>query len=63
VAEHLRVQIEGLESQFQNKLIKVTISLGISSFEPGDSPSSLLSRADEALYQAKRNGRNCFVRL
>jgi diguanylate cyclase len=63
VAENLRVHIEGMESHFQKKLIKVTISLGVSSFESGDSPETLLSRADEALYQAKRSGRNRFVRL
>jgi diguanylate cyclase len=26
--------------------------------QPGDTPESLLTRADDALYQAKRNGRN-----
>jgi len=63
VAEKLRVQIEGMESHFQNKQISVTISIGISSIEPGDSPDTLLNRADEALYQAKRSGRNRFIRF
>ena len=31
---------------------------GISALKPGDSLESLLKRADEALYQSKRNGRN-----
>jgi len=63
VAENLRARIEEMECHFQKKLIRVTISLGISSFERGDTPETLLKRADEALYQAKRSGRNRFVRL
>ncbi|NVN90275.1 MAG: GGDEF domain-containing protein [Desulfuromonadales bacterium] len=63
VAENLRVQIEELENHFHNNLIKVTISIGISSLGPGDCPETLLKRADEALYQAKRSGRNRFIRI
>jgi diguanylate cyclase (GGDEF)-like protein len=63
VAESLRAHIEGLESLFQKKVIRVTISLGISCFRQDDSPETLLARADEALYQAKRSGRNRFVRF
>lgn len=36
----------------------VTASLGVSSFIPGDSGLRILARADEALYDAKRGGRN-----
>lgn len=36
----------------------VTISCGVASVRPGDSLDSLLQRADEALYAAKRLGRN-----
>lgn len=63
VAENLRTHIEEMENPFQNGVIKVTISLGISSFEKGDSPETLLKRADQALYGAKNGGRNCFVRF
>ncbi len=38
--------------------IPVTISCGIASFEPGDSPQTVFKRADDALYQAKKAGRN-----
>ena len=37
---------------------KVTISLGIAAFRPGDSCISLLERADQCMYRAKRAGRN-----
>ena len=35
-----------------------TISVGVAGFVRGDSGASLLARADEALYEAKRGGRN-----
>ncbi|MBT3203887.1 MAG: GGDEF domain-containing protein [Gammaproteobacteria bacterium] len=37
---------------------KITISLGIGQFKKGELTNDLLKRADEALYQAKENGRN-----
>jgi diguanylate cyclase (GGDEF)-like protein len=38
----------------------ITASIGVSDATPGrDTPSSLLRRADAALYAAKRGGRNC----
>lgn len=36
----------------------VTVSLGASQFKPGDTPETLVKRADEALYKSKREGRN-----
>jgi len=37
---------------------QVTISLGVSQFINGDTQDTLISRADDALYSAKNNGRN-----
>ena len=37
---------------------KVTVSIGIASCQPHDSARSILERADQALYQAKTEGRN-----
>ena len=37
---------------------KVTVSLGIASFRKGDTAISLLERADQCMYMAKRAGRN-----
>ena len=39
--------------------VPVTVSVGVATQEPGDtSPSDLLVRADDALREAKRGGRN-----
>jgi diguanylate cyclase (GGDEF)-like protein len=37
---------------------RVTISIGVSVIEAGDSPMDLVRRADECLYQAKAEGKN-----
>ena len=42
--------------------LEITISIGVASTEGGDeSPETLMKRADEALYEAKRAGRNRVV--
>lgn len=38
-------------------------TLGISTWEHGDTPGTLIGRADAALYQAKRTGRDPVVAL
>jgi diguanylate cyclase (GGDEF)-like protein/PAS domain S-box-containing protein len=38
--------------------VEVTVSIGGTLAEPGDDWSSMLRRADAALYEAKKNGRN-----
>ena len=40
---------------------KITISIGVSEFEPGESLNQLIARADECLYRAKDLGRNQVV--
>lgn len=42
---------------------KLTVSIGVAQFPAdGETPDALLARADAALYQAKRDGRNRIVR-
>ena len=55
-AERLRCAIEG--NSGKNGLPAVTASIGYAMWRAGDSASSLLARADAALYEAKGAGRN-----
>ena len=44
----------------ENKL-KVTVSIGVAQFKAGvDTWDTLLNRADNAMYEAKNNGRDCW---
>ena len=45
---------------FGEKLIPMTISIGLALVTPEDETlDAVLSRADNALYLAKKHGRNC----
>jgi diguanylate cyclase (GGDEF)-like protein len=57
-AEKLRWEVE--ERTFLDEL-RCTISCGVASWRNGDDDASLLDRADNALYSAKREGRNRVV--
>ena len=39
----------------------ITVSIGVAQFRPGESTAQLIERCDDALYLAKRIGRNCVV--
>lgn len=61
VADMLRRLVENKEvvnKTNQETLGRITLSVGVAAWQPGESISSLIERADAALYQAKRNGRN-----
>jgi diguanylate cyclase len=36
----------------------ITVSIGVASYRPGESPEALIHRSDRALYAAKQTGRN-----
>ncbi len=60
-AEQLRLKVQALRIKVRRTdqvLDSVTASLGIALAKAGDDLESLLTRTDDALYQAKRNGRN-----
>ena len=60
VAERVRARVEGVSIKLDNgEVLKVTVSIGIGSYRAGDTPAQLAQRADEALYRAKGQGRNC----
>ena len=59
VAERVRKTIETSEMKdSKGNVFGITVSQGISIYQPGEDEYSLISRADNALYKAKENGRN-----
>jgi two-component system cell cycle response regulator len=63
VAERLRRRIAGEPFAIQQgaRTIEVTISVGIAALGGSDDAASVMKRADQALYRAKRDGRNRVV--
>ena len=59
LAEHIRARVAA--RKFMGR--KMTLSIGVATFpEDADSAEALISIADEALYQAKREGRDRAIR-
>jgi len=44
---------------FEDLDLRVTVSAGLARFVPGETPEDAFRRCNEALAQAKKNGRNC----
>lgn len=67
VAENIRKEIENLEyTTLRNQKIKFTVSIGVTMLTSQDENlEAVLHRADLALYEAKKTGRNkvCFLDL
>ncbi len=61
LAERFRESVSSLTIRAGNGKIGVTCSIGAAEWEPGDTLDTLLRRADAALYEAKRAGRNRVV--
>jgi diguanylate cyclase (GGDEF)-like protein len=53
-AERLRAAVEGADMPLQ----RMTLSIGVASFDPARGTADLVSAADRALYAAKAAGRN-----
>jgi diguanylate cyclase (GGDEF)-like protein len=62
LAERFRTTIAEMKHVYQGMEISVTVSLGVAEMKAGlPSFEALLKKADEALYEAKRAGRNRVV--
>lgn len=63
LAERIRTLVQSTPFVFENNTIPVTISVGVAAFPElnFDDPLELIGAADEALYEAKRSGRNRVV--
>lgn len=63
LAERIREAIAALSIGNESVCVRVTVSVGVAALVDGDTPETLLQRADSALYQAKHEGRNRTVLL
>ena len=61
VAERLQREVQRLSFPGDPEPFGVTISQGLASLGPNEDLEDLYARADEAMYQAKRGGKNCIV--
>ena len=61
-AEKIFDNIENARKRVSSHNVKgigiITVSLGITSFKPGDDYATVFKRADDALYKAKTTGKN-----
>ena len=64
-AQRIRKAIAGTQyttdKEKGGKGLSITVSIGASSFRKSDSVSTVIDRSDQALYQAKRTGKNRVV--
>ena len=59
-AERIRVAVEGATIKAYDTAVKITVSIGISTFpSDGKVVAELIDKSDWALYRAKKKGRNC----
>jgi diguanylate cyclase (GGDEF)-like protein len=54
----LRKKVASLPFTFKNDRVSITLSIGITMIEQNDNVHSAFERADTALYQAKKDGKN-----
>lgn len=58
VCEKIRMLVEASGIRSSDQEIKITISIGATMIQTGDTALSFVERADQALYQSKSTGRN-----
>lgn len=58
LAERLREQVESCHISHKGELVHFTVSLGIAQYRDNETQHELIARADQAMYQAKRTGKN-----
>lgn len=61
IREHIHLQPLDVSKDNKEKFVTVTASMGLAMVQPDERPSEVIKRADEALYKAKKKGRNCVV--
>lgn len=59
--ERVRTQVEQAVVTLGDTNIRITVSIGVTQYQAGDSIEKTIDRADLALYAAKAQGRNQVV--
>jgi diguanylate cyclase (GGDEF)-like protein len=58
LAKDLRLAIERFDFNADHEPLHATVSVGLAVLKPGETPDAFLKRAEQAVYMAKKNGRN-----
>jgi len=58
IAERMRARIKATKFEGMDKSLSISISVGVAERSADEAAEDLIKRADEALYQAKSEGRN-----
>ncbi|MBU2058853.1 MAG: sensor domain-containing diguanylate cyclase [Gammaproteobacteria bacterium] len=62
-AERLRKNVEAMAVEFNQQVLRVTVSIGLAEFhQEMDEYRDWIEAADKALYQSKAAGRNCITK-
>lgn len=54
----IRKALAALRINFDDRDIAITVSVGLTQFNEGETSHTFIQSADNALYRAKENGRN-----
>jgi len=58
ITDRLLNLVRGNKLIYKGEALRVTMSIGTTSYVQGDTPDSIIARADKALYRAKNSGKN-----
>jgi len=61
-AEKIRKAVENRHIKFNGKDIKITLTLGVSRYDPESTVDKAITAADQKLYDGKAKGKNCVVK-
>ncbi len=61
IAERLRKIFEVKEISYEDHMIDLKATFGVTCYKEGDTPETIVKRADKALYEGKKQGKNIVI--
>lgn len=61
IVSRLLEAVRASKLPYEDEMVSLTVSMGLAEHEEGETYADTFRRADEALFVAKRRGRNCYV--